>query len=158
VALFGMAADSAFQQEKLVAMKVGETAENGPWRVTLAAVEPVAGQNWTALEATLHASYDGGEPTVIRPQARSFWTPPQETSEVALLTRWNGQLYTGLGNEADGNRWQLRMWWKPFVTWIWYGGVLIALGGVLALIGRLSGDLKRRSAQAQIALRREMAG
>jgi cytochrome c-type biogenesis protein CcmF len=158
VALFGMAADSAFQQEKLVAMQVGETVENGPWRVTLMAVEPVAGQNWTALEATLQASYDGGEPTVIRPQARSFWTPPQETSEVALLTRWNGQLYTGLGNEAEGNRWQLRMWWKPFVTWIWYGGVLIALGGVLALIGRLSGDLKRRSAQAQIALRREMAG
>ena len=49
------------------------------------------------------------------------------------------------------------MWWKPFVTWIWYGGVLIALGGLLALIGRLRGDLKRRSAQAQIARRREFS-
>jgi cytochrome c-type biogenesis protein CcmF len=157
VALFGMAADTAFQQEKLVAAQVGETIENGPWRVTLAAVEPIAGPNWTALEATLQASYKGGEPSVIRPQARSFWTPPMETSEVALLTRWNGQLYTGIGAEAEGGRWQLRMWWKPFVTWIWYGGVLIALGGVLALIGRLSGDLRRRGAQAQIALRRGSA-
>ncbi len=157
VALFGIAADTAFQQERLVAAQVGETIENGPWRVTLAAVEPVAGPNWTALEATLHASYKGGEPSVIRPQARSFWTPPQETSEVALLTRWNGQLYTGIGAEAEGGRWQLRMWGKPFVTWIWYGGVLVALGGVLALIGRLRADLKRRSAQAQIALRRGTA-
>ena len=154
VALFGMAADSAFQQERLVAAQVGETVEDGPWRITLAAVDPVAGPNWTALEATLHARYKGGEPSVLRPQARSFWTPPQETSEVALLTRWNGQLYTGMGGEAEGGRWQLRIWWKPFVTWIWYGGVLIALGGLLALVGRVSGDLKRRSAQKQIAVRR----
>ena len=158
VALFGMAADSAFQQERLVAAQVGETVEDGPWRITLVSVEPVAGPNWTALEATLHASYKGGAPHVVRPQARSFWTPPQETSESALLTRWNGQLYAVIGGEApsDGGpgRWQLRLWWKPFVTWIWYGGVLIALGGVLALIGRLAGDLRRRSAQAQIALRR----
>ena len=154
VALFGMAADSAFQQERLVAAQVGETVEDGPWRITLIAVEPVAGPNWTALEATLQASYKGGEPTVLHPQARSFWTPPQETSESALLTRWNGQLYSVIGGEAEGDRWQLRLWWKPFVTWIWYGGVLIALGGLLALVGRLSGDLRRRSAQAQIALRR----
>ena len=154
VALFGMAADSAFQQERLVAAQVGETVRDGPWRITLVAVEPVAGPNWTALEATLQASYKDGEPTILHPQARSFWTPPQETSESALLTRWNGQLYSVIGGEADGGRWQLRLWWKPFVTWIWYGGVLIALGGLLALVGRLSGDLKRRSAQAQTALRR----
>jgi cytochrome c-type biogenesis protein CcmF len=155
VALFGMAADTAFQQERLVAAQVGETIEDGPWRITLAAVDPVAGPNWTALEATLEARYKGGAPQAVRPQARSFWTPPQETSEVALLTRWNGQLYMAIGGEAEGDRWQLRVWWKPFVTWIWYGGVLIALGGLLALIGRLAGDLKRRRAQAKIAARRE---
>ena len=127
----------------------------------LVSVEPVAGPNWTALEATLHARYKGGEPSVVRPQARSFWTPPMETSEAALLTRWNGQLYSVIGGEAPNEngvgRWQLRLWWKPFVTWIWYGGVLIAFGGLLALIGRLRGDLKRRSAQAQIALRKGTA-
>lgn len=149
-----MASDTAFQKERLVAAEVGETIQDGPWQVTLVSVEPVAGPNWTALEATLSASYKGGEPIIVHPQARSFWTPPQETSEAALLTRWNGQLYTIIGGEAEGGRWQLRLWWKPFVTWIWYGGGLIAFGGLLALIGRLRGDLKRRSAQAQIALRR----
>jgi cytochrome c-type biogenesis protein CcmF len=154
VALFGMAADTAFQQERLVAARVGETITDGPWTITLAAVEPVAGPNWTALEARLEASYKGGEVQLARPQARSFWTPPQETSEVALLTRWNGQLYAALGGEAEGERWQLRLWWKPFVTWIWYGGILIGLGGLLALIGRVASDLRRRSARAQIAVRR----
>jgi cytochrome c-type biogenesis protein CcmF len=34
----------------------------------------------------------------------------------ALLTRWNGQLYAVLGNQAEDGRWQMRLWWKPFVT------------------------------------------
>jgi len=154
VALFGMAADSAFSIEKLVAARQGDTTEVGPWRGTLASGEPVAGPNWTALEARLSASYRGGAPSEIKPQARSFWAPPQQTSESALLTRWNGQLYTVIGGEADGDRWQLRLWWKPFVTWIWYGGALIALGGLLALIGRLRTDLKRRTVRARVAARR----
>src|SRR5690606_33803326 len=140
IALFGMAADTAFTSEKLVPARIGETAPVGPGQVTLEAVEPVAGPNWTALEARLIARYDGGAPHTVAPQARSFWTPPQETSESALLTRWNGQLYAIIGGEAGDGRWQVRLWWKPFVTWIWYGGVVIALGGLLALIGRVSGD------------------
>jgi cytochrome c-type biogenesis protein CcmF len=76
-----------------------------------------------------------------------------------LLTRWNGQLYAVIGGEAPDDasgeaRWQLRLWWKPFVTFIWYGGVLISLGGALALIGRVSGDLRRRTARHRIAERR----
>jgi cytochrome c-type biogenesis protein CcmF len=159
VALFGMSADSAFTQERLVAARVGEKAEVGPWTVTLAGVEPVAGPNWTALEARMLASYRGGRERTIAPQARSFWAPPQETSESALLTRWNGQLYAVIGGEApdDGgaDRWQLRLWWKPFVTWVWYGGVLIGFGGLLSLIGRVRGDLRRRYAHRKVATRRE---
>ena len=157
IALFGMAADSAFTTEKLVAARVGETAAVGPWSVTLEAVDPVAGPNWTALEARLAARYAGGSPHTLAPQARSFWTPPQETSESALLTRWNGQLYAVIGGEAEGGRWQIRLWWKPFVTWIWYGGMVIAFGGLLALIGRVSGDVRRRSVRSKAARRREEA-
>ena len=158
VALFGIACDSAFSTEKLVAARVGETVPVGPWQVTLVRVDPVAGQNWTALEASLAARYRGDGPSMLHPQARSFWTPPQQTSESALLTRWNGQLYTVLGEEAEDGRWQLRLWWKPFVPMIWYGGVLIALGGLLALIGRVLSDLRRVSARGKIAYRRERQG
>ncbi|MEQ8773065.1 MAG: hypothetical protein RIC51_09560, partial [Erythrobacter sp.] len=46
-------------------------------------------------------------------------------------------------------------WWKPFVTFIWYGGLLIALGGILAIAGRLQVDLRRRNAARLGADRRE---
>jgi len=158
LALFGMATDSAFTVEKLAAARVGDVTRVGPWAVRLDAVEPVAGPNWTALEGRMSARYRDGAPTVIAPQSRSFWAPPQQTSESALLTRWNGQLYAVLGGETDDGRWQVRLWWKPFVTCIWFGGLLIALGGFLALLGRVATDLRRRKAVARIADRkREIA-
>jgi cytochrome c-type biogenesis protein CcmF len=152
VALFGMASESAFSEEKLAAVNIGESTQVGPWKVQLESVTPVAGPNWTALEGTLQASYDGGGPVELHPQARNFWAPPQETTESQLATRWNGQLYAVIGNEAGQGRWQLRLWWKPFVTFIWYGGLLIALGGLLSLVGRVMSDLKRR----QVTRRRKL--
>ena len=70
------------------------------------------------------------------PEARMFSDPPTPTSEAAIETRWDGQLYTVIGEPDGQGRWQLRLWWKPFVTLIWFGGALIALGGLLSLIGR----------------------
>jgi cytochrome c-type biogenesis protein CcmF len=158
VAIFGMGSESAFSTERLVAAREGQVVAVGPWRVKLASVDPVAGPNWTALEARMEASYKGAAPTVIFPQARSFWAPVQQTSESALLTRWNGQLYTVLGEEAEGGRWQLRLWWKPFVPMIWLGGILVGLGGLLALIGRVWSDLRRIIARDKIAFRRSRQG
>ena len=159
VSLFGMSADTAFVQERLVAARVGESTQVGPWTVRLKAVNPIAGPNWTAIEGQLEASYKGGTPRDVAPTAATFWAPLQQTTESQLLTRWNGQLNAVIGGEAteEGGeeRWQLRLWWKPFVTWIWYGGILIAIGGVLALIGRVASDVKRRRAVTKGAVRRE---
>ena len=155
VTLFGMGCETAYKVEKLEAVKVGESTQVGPWQVTLKAVSPVAGPNWTALEAAMGARYGDGPEYTITPQSRNFWTPPQQTAESALLTRWNGQLYAVIGEEADGGRWQLRLWWKPFVTLIWLGGLLIALGGTLALVGRVASDIRRGIARVKIAERKE---
>ena len=149
VALFGMASESAFTSEKLAAVAPGQTEEVAGWTITLNSVDPVAGPNWTAVEARIAAARGDEEPTILTPQARNFWAPAQATSESALITRWDGQLYAVIGDsagvDAAGNeRWQLRVWWKPFVTFIWYGGLLIALGGVLAVVGHVQVDLRSR--------------
>ena len=157
VSLFGMASESAFSKEKLAAVAVGGSTQVGPWTVVLREVHPVAGPNWTAIQGGLLARYDGDDPILLTPQSRNFWAPPQETTESVLATRWNGQLYAVLGNQAEDGRWQVRLWWKPFVTLIWYGGILVSLGGVLAIIGRVRGDLKRRFVRARGAERKAEA-
>ena len=96
------------------------------------------GDNWVAIEGKLIARNEGKQFT-LRPQSRQFFRPEQQTSEAALLTRWNGQLYAVIAQpdkNGDG-RWQVRLWWKPFVTFIWFGGLLVALGGAIALLGRM---------------------
>jgi cytochrome c-type biogenesis protein CcmF len=145
VALAGMAANAAFTNETLAVARPGETLTVGPWLVQLQGVTPTAGKNWTALEAELLASRGAG-PVILKPQTRYFFDPPMETNEAAIKTFWNGQLYTVVGEPNSSGAWQLRLWWKPFVTLIWLGGALIALGGALALAGRTWRIRVRRTA------------
>ena len=137
VALAGMASESAFTKETLVAKRIGESAAVGPYSIRLVGVEPIAGPNWTALQATLEARRGDGKPFRLTPQARQFSAPPTETNEAALATRLDGQLYVVIGKQDEDGRWQLRLWWKPMVTLIWIGGAMIALGGALSLVGRM---------------------
>jgi cytochrome c-type biogenesis protein CcmF len=145
VALAGMAANAAFSSERLAVANLGERLSVGPWLVQLQDVTPTAGKNWTAIEAQLRASRGAG-PVILKPQTRYFSDPPTETNEAAIDTLWNGQLYTVIGKADPSGGWQLRLWWKPFVTLIWAGGGLIGLGGAVALFGRLW-RLRRRRAQ-----------
>jgi cytochrome c-type biogenesis protein CcmF len=148
VALLGMAANAAFTSEKLAIAKPGEILGVGPWLVQLQDVTPTAGKNWTAVEADLRA-VRGTDLVTLSPQSRYFSDPPTETNESAIRTFWNGQLYTVIGKQDPSGAWQLRLWWKPFVTLIWAGGALIALGGALALLGRVWRRSFRRSRTAE---------
>src|SRR3546814_12894583 len=81
----------------------------------------------------------------MKPEARTLpglmGTAPTETNEAALLTRPGGQLYAVLGqpvtsDDGRADRYQIRLWWKPLVWWIWLGGGLIAIGASLSLLCR----------------------
>ncbi|MEM8696180.1 MAG: heme lyase CcmF/NrfE family subunit [Pseudomonadota bacterium] len=148
VSMAGMAFESAFSEEVLVAARPGETHEVGPYSVTFDGTMPVAGPNWTAVEGGLTVQRGEGDAFALAPQSRMFSSPQTETSEAAIRTAWNGQLYTVLGTGDGTGRWQLRLWWKPFVTLIWFGAILIALGGLLSLIGRVRRERRTMEREA----------
>jgi cytochrome c-type biogenesis protein CcmF len=137
VSLAGMASDSAFMQETLVAMKPGESAQLGAYTVRFAHIFPALGANWSGLESTLEARNADGSLTALHPQARFYPNPPTPTQETAITTFATGQLYAVLGQQENDGRWQFRLWWKPFVWAVWLGGFMIALGGALAACARL---------------------
>ncbi|MBT2185769.1 heme lyase CcmF/NrfE family subunit [Sphingobium nicotianae] len=156
VSLAGMAAESSFSSEKLAAARPGDTFEIAGQTVRFDSVIPIAGPNWTAMQASLTVSRDGEVIGTARPQARFFSDPPTPTTESVQMTHWNGQLYLVLGDQLEDGRWQLRIWWKPFVTLIWAGGALIAIGGALALIGRVRRE-RRHKVQARKPARERFA-
>jgi len=142
VSLAGMACDAAFTAENMAAMAAGDTRAVGPFAVTLQGVRERPGPNYQALEAVLSVRRsDEAAAFEMLPQLHQFTDPPMQTNQAAIRTFWNGQLYLVVGDQSDGSHWVIRMWWKPFVTLIWLGGAMIALGGLLSLLGRLRRDV-----------------
>jgi cytochrome c-type biogenesis protein CcmF len=141
VSIAGMASDSAFTQERLLTMLPGQTEAIGPYTVKLINVTEQPGPNWSALDAEMQIQRGNSAPKMMHPQSRTFKDPPMETSESAIQTSWNGQLYLVVSIPTDNSGYPVRMWWKPFVTLIWLGGIMIAFGGFLSLIGRVNRDL-----------------
>ena len=150
VCLAGMASDAAFTRENLVAARPGEAHPIGPFEVTFAGLRELPGPNYASLEGVLivrrMGQDGGGEPFVMLPHLRQFSDPPMLTNQAAIRTFWNGQLYLTIGEKEVNGRWLLRLWWKPFVTLIWLGGMMMALGGALAMVGRVRRDHFARAA------------
>ena len=71
------------------------------------------------------------------PQLHQFTDPPMITNQAAIKTFWNGQLYLTVGENTDGTIFLIRMWWKPFVTFIWLGGALSEPAALPCRVGTL---------------------
>ena len=57
-------------------------------------------------------------------------------TEAAIDSGIFGDLYVSLGEPLPGEAWAVRVYRKPFITWIWFGCIVMALGGLLALSDR----------------------
>jgi cytochrome c-type biogenesis protein CcmF len=78
-----------------------------------------------------------GEPvSVMTPSKRNFTTRGSSTTEAALLSRGFSQLYVSLGDASADGAIAVRIYHKPLVLLIWFGPVLMALGGMLSLSDR----------------------
>ena len=136
ITLFGITASGALTKELLVNLRIGESAQVGGFDFRLTDVRPVAGANWTALEGALTMTHGHAAPVILHPQARLYTTPMMDTTEAAIHTRIDGDVYAVLGKPDGSGRWQMHIWWKPFIVWIWAGGLIMALGGGLAMTSR----------------------
>ncbi len=147
VSILGATASGALQREALVAMRVGDAIQMGPWRAELMDVRPIAGPNWTAVEARLDVRRGGDSVAILRPQSRMFVAPAQETTESGRAGWWTGELYSVLGQPDGTGQWQVHLWFKPMVRLIWWGALLMAFGGLLALGGRVRALKPRRGVE-----------
>jgi cytochrome c-type biogenesis protein CcmF len=136
VALIGIVCETTWNTEYIRSMKPGDVARVAGYELKLDGMAQHQGPNFREMIAQFGVRLDGKPIAVMTPSKRSFTTRGATTTEAALLTRGASQLYISLGDVAGDGTIAVRIYHKPFVLLIWFGPVLMALGGLLSLSDR----------------------
>jgi len=129
----GVTMVGAYQEEKDVRMSTGETVSVGGYQIQLQGVNLVPGPNYQAMRGTFLLSKNGITETTLYPEKRSYFSSTMPMTEAAIDAGLTRDIYVSLGEELSDKSWAVRVYYKPFVDWIWGGCLLMALGGVLAI-------------------------
>ncbi|MCE5232326.1 MAG: heme lyase CcmF/NrfE family subunit [Mizugakiibacter sp.] len=136
VFLAGALLTTALSVERDVRLAPGESVRVGAYDFRFDGVQEIKGPNWLAQQGTVSVFDHGAPVTVLHPQKRTY-TRGQVQTEAAIRPGAVRDLYVALGEPlGSGGAWALRVYDKPFVRWIWSGGLLMMLGGFLAAADR----------------------
>ena len=119
----------------IVAVRPGQTVQLAGYEWTLGALRDGEGPNYTERIADLQVSRDGKPVVLLHPSRRNFVTQRQIVTNTAIQTNGIADLYAVLGEERDGAA-VLRLHYNPLAPWIWFGALVMALGGGLSLADR----------------------
>ena len=142
VAVFvvGVSMVNGYQAEKDVKMDIGDTVAVGGYSFQFNGVRQQQGPNYMALVGDIELLKDGNFIRKMHPEKRNYVSSAMPMTEAAIDSGFLRDVYVSLGEPIDRDRpdaaWAIRVYYKPFVDWIWGGCVLMAFGGVLALADR----------------------
>lgn len=141
VAIFivGVMLSESLSVERDVRLAPGQTESVGGYQFRFDGVRETEGPNWTADEGEVAVMRDGALMTTMHPQKRTY-SRGQVQSESAIDPGLFRDVYVALGEPMDANHpegaWAVRLYHKPFVRWIWLGGLFMMAGGFLAAAER----------------------
>ena len=147
VFIFGVSMVKSFEIERDVKMDIGESTQAGGYTFTFQGVRDVQGPNYQAAQGLVVVTRGDREIAQMRPEKRVYRVQQNPMTEAAIRSRPWGDIYVSLGQPVQGQAWVVRVYYKPFVTWIWGGCVLMALGGLLAASDRRYRNVKQTADQ-----------
>lgn len=138
VFVVGVTMVKGYEVERDVRMEMGDSVTMGPYEFKMVGVERVAGPNYIAQRGDIELIRDGQLVKRLHPEKRNYLSSQMPMTETAIDTGFTRDLYVSLGEPLDpqGSAWSVRVYYKPFVMWIWGGCLLMALGGSVAAADR----------------------
>ncbi|MGV8987373.1 MAG: heme lyase CcmF/NrfE family subunit [Cypionkella sp.] len=136
VTIFGIVALTSWAVEDIRVLKNGESFALGQYQVELVGVHDEQGPNYTARVAEMRVTKGGAEVATMYPAKRNYEIAGMATTEAAIRPSVFGDIYLVVGDPQDGGGYAVRSYLKPFAVWLWLGGLMMALGGVLSLTDR----------------------
>ena len=140
VFVVGVAMVSIYQDERDVRMSPGDTVSVGGHTFKFLGVRDAAGPNYRAWVGSFELTKDGARLRVLNPEKRDYGPGTMPMTEAAIDAGFTRDVYVSLGEPLEADKangaWAVRVYFKPFVDWIWGGCLLMALGGLLAASDR----------------------
>ena len=138
VLVVGVTGVKSFEVERDVRMGLGDEVTIAPYTFRLVDMKNVQGPNYRAVRAEVHVLRNGQPLEVLSPEKRNYFSTAMPMTEAAIDSGFMRDLYVSLGDRLEGERpeWSMRVYYKPFVPWLWGGVLLMVLGGVAAALDR----------------------
>ena len=140
VFVVGVTMVSSFQDEKDVKLAPGQSVDVAGYHFTFHGVKAVEGPNYVAAQGEFDLSVAGRFVRKMNPEKRNYHSSAMPMTEAAIDAGFLRDVYVSLGEPIDRDKpegeWAVRVYYKPFVDWIWGGCILMALGGLLAMLDR----------------------
>ncbi|MEY3766124.1 MAG: Cytochrome c-type biosis protein CcmF [Pseudomonadota bacterium] len=138
VLVVGVTGVKSFEVERDVRMGLGDEVTIAPYTFRLVDMKNVQGPNYRAVRAEVHVLRNGQPLEVLSPEKRNYFSTAMPMTEAAIDSGFMRDLYVSLGDRLEGERpeWSMRVYYKPFVPWLWGGVLLMVFGGVAAALDR----------------------
>ncbi len=137
VFIIGVALVKGYQSERDVRMYEGETVTVAGYTFMFNGVETVRGPNYTADRGDFTLSVNGRELQHLYPEKRKYYSSnSMPMTESAIRHSITGDVYVSLGTPTNDGGWVVRAYYKPYVTWIWWGCIIMAAAGLWAASDR----------------------
>jgi len=136
VAIVGMTGSIAWKQEKVAVLHIGQSIQVGDTNYRLDDVREMTVDNYLADRATITASQNGRILALLKPERRQYLVPSPPTTESAIHSNFARDVYVVVGEPDGKGGWTVRIYVEPLVLWIWLGGGMMGLGGIVSLSDR----------------------
>jgi cytochrome c-type biogenesis protein CcmF len=125
-----------FQTETYVRMEPCSSTNVAGYTFRFDGVQERQGPNYRAGIGTVSVLRGDRVVEVMHPEKRIYNASGMAMTEAAIDPGFTRDLYVSLGEPVGEKGWIVRVYYKPFVNWIWGGCILMALGGLLAISDR----------------------
>ena len=138
VLVIGITGVKCYEVERDVRMQIGDVVTIAPYTFRLNSLDEVRGPNYKAVRADVQVLRDDKVIEILQPEKRRYFSSAMAMTEAGIDSGFMRDLYVSLGEPMDDARteWSMRVYYKPFVPWLWGGVLLMVLGGVLAAVDR----------------------
>jgi len=136
VFIIGVTLVNGYETEQDVRMDIGSTVDVGGYTFQFNGVSNYVGPNYQGIRGDITVIKDGEVMRTLEPEKRTYNASGMTMTEAAIDTGIFRDLYVALGEPLANDAWVVRAYHKPFVDWIWFGCVLMVIGGFLAVSDR----------------------